>query len=70
MSSVSQSNHINDKKIEGKNLRNVHMGVLFGSLSIFASVLGASLTFPFLQGSSVLAFNCEICSAFDAKTFY
>ena len=28
----------------------IHYGVLFGSLSIFMSVLGASLTFPYLQG--------------------
>ena len=28
----------------------VYYGVLFGSLSIFFSMLGASLTFPYLQG--------------------
>lgn len=35
------------------------MGVLFGSLSIFASVLGASLTFPFLQAQRD-KLNCDV----------
>eukprot|EP01036_Dinobryon_divergens_P035146 gene35146-45499_t len=38
-----------DPKMKGRSPDNVFYGVLFGSLSIFFSMLGASLTFPYLQ---------------------